>query len=110
MDCFLVYSFNRAGVVFNCLENGEPTPVSGWGHSEIKLKEGNSANIGVLNLLLEEEKAGESGDGLGVEISHSELAGLETWTFKAFFLPRMAPFRLVIQTHGTLANENFSVE
>ena len=77
MVCFLVYSFDSKGLLFNCLEKGKPIPVSAWGRSTVCLKDGIKANIGAINLMLEEEKAIETEDGLSVKISHDELSSLE---------------------------------
>jgi len=110
MDCLLSHSFDSEGAVFNCLEKEKPVPVSTWGHSAVHLRGGNKASIGVLNLMLEEERASKTDNELSVRISYDELACLESWQAKGLGLPSVAPFRLVIVTHGTLASNNFRVE
>lgn len=110
MNNLLYHSIDPIGIILKCKQNAEQIPVSIWGHRDVYLGDGNKAKLGILNLLLEEEKAIYSEDGFEVVIPHNVLAGLASWETKNLGLPAVAPFRLVIETHGTLANENFKVE
>ena len=110
MNYLLVHSFDHAGAIFRCEGENGYIPVNKWGRADISLQNGKKANLGSLNLLLEEEKAVEHEDGLQIFVSHQELARLEGWYTRGLGLPHMAPFRLVIETHQALTSDNFTVD
>ena len=105
----LSYSVNNEGLILSCKHNDQSFPVNSWGKNEIILQNGTPARIGYLNILLEEEEAFEINDGLDLQIPHSSLSKLESWHVKSLGLPAISPLRLEIETHRTLANDNFSI-
>lgn len=107
----LTYKIKNAGAVFNCKDrNEEKINFNEWGLQKIITQTGSSARIGILNLLIEDEKAIISDDELSVTIPHDEIAKLEQWQTIGLGLPEIAPFRLVIDTKNTLASNDFSIE
>ena len=110
MACNLNYEIGLEGVIFKCTESARDIPVGDWGRKEVIISSGISARLGPLNLLLEEETAKEDNSGFSVHIPHAALAKLENWELLGLDLPSMAPFRLLIQTHGTLTSDRFKVD
>ena len=111
MDIKLTYKIKNAGAVFNCKDrNEEKINFNEWRLHKIITQTGSSARIGILNLLIEDEKAIISDDELSVTIPHDEIAKLEQWQTIGLGLPEIAPFRLVIDTKNTLASNDFSIE
>jgi len=109
MSIIFTHKLDEYSITFFCEDNGTLLPVDEWWNKKISLPGGDQICLGILNFLLEEEKALESDDGLGVTLPHSVVAGLEAWQVKGLGLPPIAPFRLVIETHNTLASEKFSI-